>query len=43
MVQHEFRTQKAVGDNRSAMAAEAGSSSSLFSSTDGKNNLSKFQ
>jgi hypothetical protein len=43
MVQHEFRTQKAANDHHHAMAAEAGSSSSLFSSTNGRNNLSKFQ
>ena len=42
MVQHEFRTQRTAGDNRSAMTSEGRTSSSLFSSTDG-NNLSKFQ
>jgi len=42
MMQHEFRTQKAAGDNRSAMTAEAGSSSS-FSRTNRRNKLNKLQ
>jgi hypothetical protein len=43
MVQHEFRTQRMSGDNRSAMTSEARASSSLFSSTDGNHNLNKLQ
>jgi hypothetical protein len=43
MLQHEFRTQRTAGDNRPALTAEAVSSSSPFSSTNGNHNLRRFQ